>query len=332
VINFIDKYGGATSISINRFLDALSISSNRYYDWKRRYGQSNIAQQTQPKCHWLLAEEREAILHYAQENPREGYRRLSYMMLDDRIVGASPSTVYRVLLSDDMLNEAIGTPSLKGTGFNQPSKPHSQWHSDISYVNIAGTFFYFISALDGYSRYIVHWELRESMTDYDVQLVIQRALEKHPGEHPRIISDNGKQYTSHDFKSFIRSLELTQARTSPYYPQSNGKIERFHRTLKSDGIKHGDLVSLDTARARMGKYIDYYNNERLHSAIDYVAPFDKMMGQEEEVFARRKAFLADAKDDRATTFIQRKNGRDNSDYMGSKNEQKPNQEITTLNS
>ena len=173
-----------------RLLAQLSLSSPRYYDWKKRYGQVNVSQQ-QPKNHWLRPEEREAIVAYAKHNPQEGYRRLSYMMLDDDVAAASPSTVYRVLREADMLNEARGGTSKKGTGFVQPERPHEHWHSDISYINIAGTFFYFISVLDGYSRYMVHWELRESMKESDVELVIQRGLEKHPAAKPRIISDNG---------------------------------------------------------------------------------------------------------------------------------------------
>ena len=289
------------------FLKRLSLSGNGYYDWRHRYGKDNIAQQLQPKSHWLSVAEREEIVEFSRNNPHEGYRRLSYMMLDEELAAASPSTVYRVLLEANMLNEALGAPSQKGSGFDQPSKPHSQWHSDISYINIAGTFFYFISVLDGYSRYIVHWELRSSMGDYDVQMVVQKACEKYPGARPRLISDNGKQYTSHDFKKFIRSLELTQTTTSPYYPQSNGKIERFHRTLKSDGIKHGDLLSLELATARMTKYIEYYNEKRLHSALDYVTPLDKLKGREDLVFEARRAFLACGKASRVTRFEQKNN-------------------------
>ena len=100
-----------------------------------------------------------------------------------------------------------------------------------------------------------------------------------------------RTYTAHDFKKFVRSVELTHVTTSPYYPQSNGKIERFHRTLKTDGIRHGDLMTLETAQARITKYIDYYNQQRLHAAIDYVTPADKLTGKAPIVFAERKEKL-----------------------------------------
>lgn len=275
----------------------LHISSNRFYDWKKRYQKKNESNGDLPKSHWLLLWELEAITAYSQANPKEGYRRLSYMMLDESIVAVSPSSVYRTLKQANLLHLAY-PKSKKGSGFHQPKKPHKHWHTDISYLNIAGTFFYFISVLDGYSRYLLHWELRESMTEADVEITIQRALEKFPGVKPRIISDNGAQFLAKDFKVFVRELELTHVTTSPYYPQSNGKIERFHRTLKHDGIKHGDLIDCEMAKLRIGVYVDYYNSERLHSAIGYVTPMVKLAGKEEEVFVARKSKLSMARDKR----------------------------------
>ena len=113
------------------------------------------------------------------------------MMLDDDIVAVSPSSVYRVLKAAGRLDRHQNSPSKKGTGFVQPSAPHKHWHVDISYLNLGGTFYYLCSLLDGYSRFLVHWEIRESMTEQDVETIIQRAREKFPEENPRIISDNG---------------------------------------------------------------------------------------------------------------------------------------------
>src|SRR5690606_18650704 len=111
------------------------------------------------------------------------------------------------------------SPSKKGTGFVQPLAPHEHWHIDISYLNLLGTFFYLCAVLDGASRAIVHWEIREAMTEADVELVLQRALEKAPdGVRPRIISDNGPQFIARDFKEFIRLTGMTHVRTAPYYP------------------------------------------------------------------------------------------------------------------
>ena len=297
VVDFVLNWSAKVGWPVQRFLKQLSISSNRFYDWKKRYEQESNNRKVVPKSHWLLPWEVEAIIAYAKENPKEGYRRLAYMMLDDNIVATSASSVYRVLKREDLLHLA-SPESKKGKGFNQPTKPHQHWHTDISYLNIAGTFFYFMSVLDGYSRAILHWELRESMKEADVEITIQRAREKYPGHKTRVISDNGPQFIAIDFKRFVRQLELTHVTTSPYYPQSNGKLERFHRTLKNDGIKQGDLLTYEIAKERLTTYIDYYNNERLHSAIGYVAPSTKLAGKEQEIFVERKLKLSAARAER----------------------------------
>ena len=107
--------------------------------------------------------------------------------------------------------------------------------------------YYLTATLDGHSRYIVHWEIRTSMTRQDEMVILQRALEKFPGERPRIISDNGAQFVAKDFKEFIRFSGLTHARTSPYYPQSNGKLERFNKTIKTECIRPSTPLSLEDA-------------------------------------------------------------------------------------
>ena len=166
------------------------------------------------------------IVRFAWEYPLEGYRRLAFVMLDRDIVAASPSSVYRVLKAAGRIGRQPGKPSQRDTGFQQPTRPHEHWHLDISYVNLRGTFYYLTTILDGYSRYIVPWEIRTSMRQQDEQVILQRALEKFPGERPWILTDNGSQFVAKDFKEFMRVCGLTHVRTSPHDPQSNGKLER----------------------------------------------------------------------------------------------------------
>jgi transposase InsO family protein len=217
------------------------------------------------------------------------------MMLDDDIVAVSPSSVYRVLKQANQLDRKWQKTSKKGTGFVQPLAPHKHWHVDISYLNLGGTFYYLCSLLDGYSRFIVHWEIRESMTEQDVETIIQRAREKFPGATPRIISDNGPQFIAKDFKSFIRLCGMTHVRTSPYYPQSNGKLERWHGSIKRECIRPAAIDSLDDARRRVADYVCHYNESRLHSAIGYVTPADKLAGLEDVIFAERDRKLEEAR-------------------------------------
>jgi putative transposase len=236
-----------------------------------------------------------AILEFHAGHPTEGYRRLAFMMLDADVVAVSPSSVYRVLRDAGVIKAHKSKPSKKGTGFQQPLAAHQHWHVDISYLNVAGTFFYLCSLLDGYSRYIVHWELRESMTEAEVETIIQRARERFPGERPRIISDNGPQFIAKDFKEFIRICEMTHVRTSPYYPQSNGKIERWHKTLKGECIRVKTPLSREDARRLIEEFVAHYNDVRLHSAIGYVAPADKLAGRDRAILVERDRKLDEAR-------------------------------------
>ena len=277
----------------------LGISASKWYDWQRRYGKGNGHNACIPRDHWLLEWERVAIVEYYCQHPLDGYRRLAYMMIDENIVAVSPSSVYRVLVQAGLLRRWNRKPSKKGTGFRQPKGPHEHWHIDVSYLKICGTFYYLCSILDGYSRYIVHWEIRERMTEGDIEIILQRAWEQYPEVHPRVITDNGPQFVAKDFKEFIRLIEMTHVRITPYYPQSNGKIERWYQTLKGECIRPGTPLSLDDARRIVKEYVDYYNTVRLHSAIGYITPRDKLVGRELEIFHNRKRKIEEARQIRA---------------------------------
>jgi putative transposase len=222
------------------------------------------------------------------------------MMIDADVAVCSPSSVYRVLKDAGRLDDRPLKPSSKGKGFVQPLRPHEHWHVDVTYINIAGTFYYQCSLLDGYSRSIVHWEIREAMTEADIEQIVQRGREAFPAARPRIISDNGPQFIARDFKEFIRLCGMTHARTSPYYPQSNGKIERWHRILKEECIRPGTPLTLEDARRIVGKFVDHYNTVRLHSAIGYITPKDKLEGREQEIFDARDRKLEEARERRKT--------------------------------
>jgi putative transposase len=251
-----------------------------------------------PRDWWLEEWEKQAILTFHAKHPLEGYRRLAFMMLDADVVAVSPSSVYRVLRDAGLMQRHNSKPSRKGTGFEQPLRPHEHWHVDVAYINVAGTFFFLCTLLDGYSRYVVHWEIRATMTEVDVETIIQRAREHFPDARPRIISDNGPQFVARDFKEFIRICGMTHVRTSPYYPQSNGKIERWHRSVKSECIRPGVPLSLEDAQRLVADYVRRYNEVRLHSAIGYVTPADQLAGRAPTIFAARDLKLETARERR----------------------------------
>ena len=276
----------------------IGISRSKFYDWRQRYGRVNTHNGLMPRDFWLSDAEKQAIIAYYHDHPLDGYRRLTYMMMDADVVAVSPTSVYRVLSNAGLLQRFAGKPSKKGDGFEQPLKPHEHWHIDISYINICGTFYYMCSILDGFSRYIIHWDIRESMTESDVEILLQQAKEKFPDARPRIISDNGPQFIAKDFKEFIRVSGMTHVRTSPYYPQSNGKMERYHKTIKGDCIRVKTPLSLEDAIRMVTEFVEHYNNRRLHSAIGYVTPMDKLEGRAEAILAAREAKLAAAREAR----------------------------------
>lgn len=295
VVDFVNRWSARTEIAISRMTVWLAVGSSKFYDWRSRYGKVNEHNSWVPRDHWLEDWEKRAILDFETAHPVEGYRRLAFMMLDGDVVAVSPSSVYRVLRDAGRLAKWNGRPSRKGTGFQQPLGPHEHWHVDVSYINVGGTFYYLCSVLDGYSRSIVHWEIRESMKEAEIEILLQRAREKFPEARPRIISDNGPQFIARDFKEFIRLCGMTHVRTSPYYPQSNGKLERWHKSLKSECIRPGTPLSLEDARRLVVGYVEHYNTVRLHSAIGYVAPADKLAGREAAIFAERDRKLDEAR-------------------------------------
>jgi putative transposase len=285
---------------VRRFIGWLGVAASKFHDWRTRYGSANEHNALVPRDWWLEPWEKAAILEFHRGHPLEGYRRLAFMMLDADVVAVSPSSVYRVLRDAGSIKAHHSKPSLKGKGFQQPLRAHEHWHVDVSYLNVAGTFFYLCSLLDGYSRFLVHWEIRESMTEAEVETIIQRARERFPGERPRIISDNGPQFIAKDFKEFIRICGMTHVRTSICYPQSNGKMERWFKTLKGECIRVKTPLCLADARRLVEEYVAHYNEIRLHSAIGYVAPAAKLAGRDRQILAERDRKLEAARERRKT--------------------------------
>jgi len=259
-------WSGKTEIRESRLVKQIGLSRSKFYNWRDRHGKVNEHNELVPRDCWLEPGEVDAIVRFRGEHPHDGYRALTYMMMDADVAAASPSSVYRVLKRRGLLARWNRTPSKKGTGFVQPLQAHEHWHTDVTYVNVRGTFFYLASLLDGFSRYIVHWELREQMTERDIETIVQRAVEKFPDAKPRIISDNGPQFIARDFNAFIRQCGMTHVKTSPYYPQSNGKIERWHGTLKRECIRRAHRSRSTTPAGSWG------NGSSITTTCGFTAP------------------------------------------------------------
>jgi len=295
VVDFIRGWSDKTGLAIDQLLKWLELSAGKFYDWRQRYGQKKQHNGWVPRDFWLQDHEKKAILDYQALYPQEGYRRLTYMMIDADMVAVSPSSVFRVLRAAGRLQPWAGRPSKKGCGFVQPLAAHEHWHIDIAHINIHGTFYYLCAVLDGASRYLVDWTLRGSMTEVDIEILLQRAKEKFPVARPRIISDNGPQFIAKDFKEFIRISGMTHVRTSPYSPQSNGKMERWNGSIKSECIRPGMPLSLEDAERLITQYVQVYNEQRLHSSLGYVTPKAMLDGRQKEIHAERDRKLDQAR-------------------------------------
>jgi transposase InsO family protein len=298
VIDFVRDLSAKTELPTTRLVSWIGIARGKYFDWRQRYGKANEHNACVPRDHWIEMWERRAIIEYFNRHPLEGYRRLTFMMLDQDVVAVSPATTYRVLSQAGLLDRWNRKPSKKGTGFVQPLSPHDHWHIDVSYLNLGGTFYYLCSVLDGASRAIVHWEIRQAMKERDVECILERAKELYPDARPRIISDNGPQFIAKDFKEFIRISGMSHVRISPYYPQSNGKIERWHKTLKADAFRPAQPTTLEAAQRVVEHFVDHYNRVRLHSAVGYIAPLDFMAGKAKAIWAARDLKLETAREKR----------------------------------
>jgi len=304
VVDFLKHYHALTGLALVQLLFWLALSPRKFNCWKHRYGKANEHNAMIPRDHWIEPAERTAIEAFARAYPLEGYRRLTFMMLDKDVAAVSPATTYRVLKSAGVIGTRYVPPSTKGKGFLQPLAPHEHWHVDFSYLNIGGTFYYLCSVLDGCSRALLAWDIRPQMKEADAELVIQRARETHPQARPRLITDNGPQFVAKDFKEFIRLWQTSHVFTSPHYPQSNGKLERYHRTLKEQAIRPKTPLSLADAKRVVADFILHYNQIRLHSAIGYITPADRLAGHHLNIFAARDKKLETARQQRRSNRQQ----------------------------
>lgn len=261
----------------------------------------------------VTAEEKQAVREYALAHPKDGYRRLAWQMVDEDVAFLSASSVYRVLSEADLLYRWKRSAH-SGTVPEKPTRPNERWHTDIMYLRVADTWYFLVTVLDSYSRYVVHWNLLSSMAAWDVSLVVQEALEltrrDYPGASeakPDVVSDNGAQFTSRDFKQLVREFGLQHIRIRTYHPESNGVLERFHRTTReeiADGAG-GELTNLVQAGEIIARWVTHYNDSRLHAGLGYIEPAEYYKGDPEARRAERCAKLVRAREERRKVNEQR---------------------------
>lgn len=286
-----------TGWTLRRVLHHLGLSKARYRDWTRRAAVGALGDRPPiaPSRDGILAEEKAAVLAYALAHPKEGYRRLTWQMIDADVAYLSESSVYRVLNDADLLYRWKRRTS-EGTAPAKPTRPHQRWHTDLMYLRIADCWYFLVTVLDAYSRYVVHWELLATMAAADVRLVIQAALER-TGAAPSVVTDNGSQFTATEFKDLVRRFALEHIRIRTYHPESNGLVERFHRSTR-DALGDETLQNLSQARAIIARWVEHYNEERLHAGLGYLPPAEFYRGNPAARIEERRIKLESARQQR----------------------------------
>lgn len=296
ILDFINQTTNRSNVALCWVLGHLGLPINTYYRWRRLEVRGDLEDiQIKPyNPDALLPWEIGATVKYALDNPKEGYKRLTYMMIDDDIAYISPSSVYRILSERDLLSRFKRSGKSPGKYDFKPSAPHQQWHTDIMYLWVNGRWYFFIGYIDAYSRYIVHWELLETASSTDVKAALQSALKKYPGEKPRIVTDNGTQFKSKDFRALLKEFSLKDIKTRIRHPESNGVIERFHRSLREEGLSDKQLNDKYKALEAIESWVNYYNHHRLHASLKYLRPVDYLLRRDTQLLEDRRKKIKDA--------------------------------------
>lgn len=290
---------------IGRTLAALGVPRSVYYAWKARERLED-RKATPCRAYALLPEERSAICAYALKFPRIGYRKLTWMMVDEAVAFVGESTVYRVLSEADLLSRWKRSTASTGEYHFRPNGPNQQWHTDVMYVWVAARFYFLLSFVDAYSRYIVHHKLLVSLNGQSVATELQAVLEQASGDKPRIVHDHGGEFVNRDVTAVIKAHNLIDIKTKPRHPESNGIVERFNGTVRDESNnEYGDNYL--QAEAIIATLMHHYNEKRLHAALGYMTPATWHRGQPDAVRDERARRIAAARTHRKTTNQQRFN-------------------------
>ena len=290
-----------SELSVRKTLRELGIHRSTFYNWYRRYldgGMEGLGpKKPKARCFWnkIPEEVKEQVLSEALEQTGLSPRELAYRITDTKEYFISESSVYRILKSHDLITSPAYILMQAGDSFKNPTQRiHELWQTDFTYFKIIGWGWYYLSTvLDDYSRYIIAWKLTASMTATDVKETLDEAVQitgikqikvRH---RPRLLSDNGPCYLSHELKSYLEKQGMTHTRGAPYHPMTQGKIERYHRSMKNV-VKLQNYYFPWELEKEISSFVDYYNNHRCHEALNNVTPADVYSGKYHEIITKRE--------------------------------------------
>lgn len=306
LLNAVEMSG----FKITEALKKLDIPASTYYRWRSKYKRMGLSglkdKKPSPTRQWnaITATERYRVIELAHDYPQFSARELSFFITDHEEFTVSESTVYKILRQEGLIriSDVQSFPAAKEY-HTKPKHVNEQWQTDATYLHVMGWgWLYLISVLDDFSRKIVAWKLQQSMRAIDFEEVIEIACERanvSVDQMPNLVSDRGPALISHDLRDYLNDKGIHHILASPYHPQTNGKIERYHKSLKFK-VKLHVYDCPNDLKAEIGKFISYYNKSRYHESLGNVAPNDVFYGKRDEIIKRRK-------EKQMKTFMKRKN-------------------------
>ena len=297
IIRLVEK----SHLPVRRTLDKLGIPSTTFYRWYDRYqafSKAGLEDRTSgPGRVWNRIPDniRQRIVEMALDEPELSPRELAVKFSDEKSYFVSEASVYRLLKAHDLITSPAFVVIKAADEFaDKTTAPNQLWQTDFTYLKVIGWgWFYLSTILDDYSRYIIAWKLCTTMKANDVTATLKLALEASGCNHanvvhkPRLLSDNGSSYISGDLADWLEEQGMDHVRGAPYHPQTQGKIERWHQTLKNRILLENYYLPGDLEN-QIGAFVDHYNNQRYHESIGNVTPADAYFGRHTAIIERRK--------------------------------------------
>jgi putative transposase len=288
-------------LSAKRTLEELDIPRSTFYGWYNRYlndGYDGLLDRSSgPARFWnkIPDAERERVVKLALQSPEKTPRELAFDITDNQGYFISESSVYRILKAFDLITSPAYIVLSAADRFKHPTRHVNElWQTDFTYFKIKGWGWYYLSSiLDDYSRFIIAWKLFSSMSAGDVTATLDLALSKTGVEQikikhrPRLLSDNGPCYISGQLQEYLDSKHISHIRGHPYHPMTQGKIERFHRSMKNVINLENYYYPWDLEQ-KIAEFINYYNYERYHEALDNLTPAAVYTGQSKQILDSRE--------------------------------------------